>query len=442
MGKTNKFHVKDFEENRIVVEEQIKERSPLALFFIKNGKLLFAISFLFSIAVFVIAFTLIMANMEESYIVKYESNGVVVKFDSSDNSIMNGTPITDEYAGKVFDSTINSITSSVGVVIKTDEKVLEDRTIVYYSDKTVLIKYNSGGYMKVSSVKGNFGVDKDGVINRKASTQKLSGRLEENKALGIITLYLSDGSVEVTKEDDVFFVRNNDITNTDDSFYTNLSGVSLPIKKDNGVTYYSDGTKKEDNSIIVDGVKYKEVDKKNVYSNIKVIYYENGFAEVVKDTLSVMVRDSKHVVFDKNILEIIDNSILEIDIKDVMDIKEITLENTNTENSHYIIVLEETSDYNKHNVSKRLDNNLINFNIYIDGVKKYNNVLNTNLKGTNRLEGLDLKNNTYLLYEGSIDNMSEKTIKLGLWIDYNDIDNEYMNSAFIGTVKVYVESLS
>ena len=26
-----------------------------------------------------------------------------------------------------------------------------------------------------------------------------------------------------------------------------------------------------------------------------------------------------------------------------------------------------------------------------------------------------------------------------LWVDYNSITNEYMNSAFIGTIRVYVE---
>ena len=443
MAKTNRFRVKDFEENIITVEEGRKERSPLALFFIKNGKLLFAISFLFSVAVFIIALTFVLSNMEESTIVKYESNGVIVSFDGTDNSILNGTPITDEYAEKIFDSTINISTSEVGVVIKVDDKELEDRTIVFYSDKSALIKYNSGGYMKVSSVNGENGVNEDGVIDRKAITKKVTGVLEENKNLGITILSLSDGSIEITKDNTTFFVRNNDVTNTNDILYTNLSGVSLPIKKENGYTYYSDGTMKKANYIIVNDTEYKvKEDKINVYDNIKVIYYENGYAEVVKDTLSIIVRNSDHIVYNDKMLEIVDNSILNVDIKDVMDIKEITLNNTNEEISHYIIVLEETDNYEKHDISKRLDNSLINFNIYVGGNKIYNNILDNNLKGTNRLEGLNLDNNTYLLYEGNIEKLSSETIKLGLWIDYNDIGNEYMNSALIGTVKVYVESLS
>ena len=445
MAKTNKFSVKEFEENKITVEEERKDRSPLALFFKKNGKLIFAISFLFSIAVFIIAIALTISNIDDSYIVKYEDNGVIVTFDETDNSIINGTPITEDYAGKVFDSVINAQTSSVGVVVKIDEiseHVLKDRSIVFYSDKTALIKYNNGGYMWVSSVNGDFGVTKKGVINRNAITKKLNGTLVENTDLGISMLYLSDGSIEVTSGDDVFFVRNGDITNNDQMFYTNLSGVSLPIKRDNGDVYYSDGTIKKANYIIVDGKEYKFIEKKNVYGNIKVLYYENGYAEVVNDALSVMVKKSDHIVYDDNILEIIDNSIISGDIKDIMDIKNITLENTNNETSHYIVVLEETDNYEKHNVAKRLDNKFIRFSTYVNGKREYNNVLNNNLKGSDMLEGLSLQNNTYLLYEGTIERLSEASIKIGMWIDYEDITNEYMGSSFIGTVKVYVESLS
>lgn len=64
------------------------------------------------------------------------------------------------------------------------------------------------------------------------------------------------------------------------------------------------------------------------------------------------------------------------------------------------------------------------------------------MKGTSILGGVSLNNNTYLLYEGNIEKLSTASVKIGMWIDYEDITNEYMNSAFIGTVKVYIESLS
>ena len=244
------------------------------------------------------------------------------------------------------------------------------------------------------------------------------------------------------KDKTTFFVRNSDITNTKEEFYTNLSGVSLPIDKVNGNTIYSDGTIKENNGLIVDGKRYEKTDKVNVYKDIKIIYYENGYAEVVKNNLSIIVKKSEHIIYDKNSLEIMEDVTKGIEIKDIMDVKEIELNNTNTENAHYIIVLEETSDYSKHKVNKRLDNRFIRFNVYVDNNKFYNNVLDNNLKGSSILEGMSLQNNTYLLHEGTIEKMSSTKVKLGLWIDYEDITNEYMNSAFIGTVRVYIESLS
>ena len=441
MAKTNRFHVKDFEENKIIVEEERKYRSSLALFFIRNGKLIFLISLLFSLTVFIIAIYLAFSNIKESSIVHYHSNGVVVKFDGTDNSILNGTPITEEYASKVFNNSISISDSNSGVVIKVLEKKLRDRTIIYYSYNTALIKYNDGSYMRVSSVNGKRGINDKMIIDSRATTKNATGKLEENNLLGISILYLSDGSIEVTKGDTTFFVRNSDITNTHELFYSNLSGVSLPINKEENKIYYSDGTVRYDDYIVVNNIKYNVKEEKNIYNNIKIIYYENGYAEVIKGELSILVKKSDHIVYDKDNLEIIDNYIGELSIKDIMDIKEITLNNTNLESAHYIIVLEETGDYKKHNIKKRLSNEFIRFSVYVNGKKLENNILENNLKGKNKLEGLDLNNNTYLLYEGNIDKLSTVIIKLGLWIDYEDITNEYMNSAFIGTVKVYIESL-
>jgi len=441
--KSNKFNIKEFDNNKITLEELRKKRSPLALFFIKNGKLIFAISFLFSITVFLIAFYFVMINIGKSSIVMYESNGVKVTFDSSDNSLLNGTPITESYANKVFTSAIN-ITSDVGVVIKTDELYLEEsgKTIVYYSDKSVLIKYNTGDFLRVYPVDGDYGITENGNVNSKAENVSLKGYVEKNDDLDISILYLSDGSLEVTKGNTTFFVRNSDITNTKEYFYTNLSGVSLPVDKVKGNTIYSDGTIKENNGIIVDGKRYEKINKVNVYKDIKIIYYENGYAEVVKNNLSIMVKNSDHIIYDDDSLEIMEDVTKGIEIKDIMDIKEIELNNTNNENAHYIIVLEETDDYKRHKIDKRLDNRFIRFNVYVDNNKYYNNVLDNNLNNSTPLDGIDLNNNTYLLHEGNIEKMSSTTVKLGLWIDYENITNEYMDSAFIGTVKVYVESLS
>lgn len=443
MSKTNKFRVKEFKKNKITVEEERKKHSPFILFFINNGKLIFTISLLFSLTVFIIAISLTLSNIKDSSIIIYESNGVVVSFDGNDQSIINGTPITKDYASKIFNSNIED-KQDIGVVIKIKERNFKTGTIIFYSDKTALVKYNNGEYLRVFSINNNYGINEDGIINRSAITKKVTGEIKTNSSLGITMLYLSDGSVEVTKENVTFFVQNSNLTSLDNKFYTNLSIVSLPIKKEENKIYYSNGTIKENNYLLVDNTKYNKIKEITIHYNIKIIYYENNFAEVIKDNLSIIVEKSEHIIYDDNIFEIVDNSVNnnKIDPKDIMDIKNITLENNNQKESNYMIVLEETKNYKKHNITRILPSEYINYNVYLNGNKINNQVLNNNIKGTSKASGLSLKNNTYLIYEGKLEKLSTVTVKIGMWISYETITNEYMNSAFIGTIKVYVESLS
>ena len=436
MSKTNRFHVKKVDKQNITVEEERKYHSPFILFLIRNGKLILTISLLFSISVFIIAFSLTMTNIKESSIVKYESNGVMVKFDSTDEMILNGTPITPEYADKLFDSNVQNINYE-GVIIKIKETPCKFGNIVFYSDKTALIKYIDGTYMRIYSVNNNYGIDEDGIINSKAVTKKLTGEIKQNN-LGINILYLSDGSTEITYKDSTIFVRNGDISNLEDKFYTNLSLVSIKLKEENNKIYYSNNIIKENNLLNVDNKTYKITSEKVVTENIKILYYENGYAEVIKDDLSIIVEKSEHIKYDNNIFEIVYQDKEKVDIKDLMDIKSITIDNTNTETISYIIVLEETNNYQKHNINKRLANEYIRFSTYINGNTYKNNILNNNLRGK---EGYTFNNNTYLLYEGKLDKLSSTNINIGMWIDYETITNEYMNSAFIGTMKVYIETL-
>lgn len=436
MSKTNRFHVKKVDKQNITVEEERKYHSPFILFLIRNGKLILTISLLFSLSVFIIAFSLTMTNIKESSIVKYESNGVMVKFDSTDEMILNGTPITPEYADKLFDSNVQNINYE-GVIIKIKETPCKFGNIVFYSDKTALIKYIDGTYMRIYSVNNNYGIDEDGIINSKAVTKKLTGEIKQNN-LGINILYLSDGSTEITYKNSTIFVRNGDISNLEDKFYTNLSLVSIKLKEENNKIYYSNNIIKENNLLNVDSKTYKIASEKVVMENIKIIYYENGYAEVIKDKLSIIVEKSEHIKYDNNIFEIVYQDKEKVDIKDLMDIKNITINNTNTETINYIIVLEETNNYQKNNINKRLTNEYIRFSTYINGNTYKNNILNNNLRGK---EGYTFNNNTYLLYEGKLDRLNSININIGMWIDYETITNDYMNSAFIGTMKVYIETL-
>lgn len=443
MAKTNRFHVKEFNDPNIVVEEEKRYRAPFTLFLIRNGKLIFGISLFLSVFVFLLGMATTLMNMKSSEKIEYESNGLEVSFDGSNRAKLDGTPITDETAEQVMDGSYSGQNNNIGVVIRIKEVKFDKGVIVFYSDNTALVKYSDGTYKRIYPVGNTYGIKEDGTIDKNAKVKEVTGEVKENKSLGITMLYLSDGSIEVTKDGVTFFVRNSDVTSLDDKFYTNLSMVSLPIKEEDGKTYYSNGTIKEGDHIIVDGTTYNKKSEKTIHDNIKIIYYDNGFAEVIKDGQSIIVEKSDHIVYDDYIFEIVPDT-KDIDNDEVskyVDIKNITLNNTEMTDMNYMIVLEETTNYAKYGIGKRLPNEYISYNVSINGSKVGTKVLDNNIYKTNKANGLNLKNNTYLIYEGKLAKVSEVNVKIGMWVNYERITNEYMNSAFIGTVRIYGESV-
>lgn len=438
MSKKNKFYVKKInqEENKITVGEEKNYHNPFIRFLISNGKLIFTISLLLSVAVFIIALTLSLKNMGESSIVMYEENGVVVNFNGTDNSIINGTPITSDYALKTFVSNINEDNYLKGVVIRVDKKELNRNTYMFYSDKTIIIKYKDNTYKKIYPVDNKYGIYDNGIINTKAITKDLTGEKKENQKLDIELIYLSDGSILVSGEDTNILVRNKDVTDKENIFYGNLSGTSILVEEKDNKYHYSNNIITYESFIEVNNIKYNKIKEKTLDNGIKIIYYDNDYAEVIYKDSRLVVEKKDHIKYENNIFEIVDNNKNEenIDIKDIMNIKNIKLKNTNQDKAYYMIVLEESNNYNKYNIDKRLDTKYINYNIYVNGNTITNKVLD------NKIEIKENKNNNYLIYEGYIDKLSELTIDIGMWISYENITNEYMNSGFIGTMKVYIET--
>ena len=437
MSKTNKFHVKEIkDEVNVTVEEERKDHSPFFLLFKRNKWLWYVLFLLLALIISIITIYAISKNLGSSKKVEYDTSGVLVSFDEGNKSILNGVPITEAYASKLFDTSVSNEINR-GVVIKVKEVAFELGKIIFYSDKTALIKYDNGNYVKVKALNNDYGVEEDGTIKSKAEANNVSYESKDNNDLGIKLLYLSDGTVEITKDNMVFLLRNTDLTSNPEEFYTNLSGVSAPIKEEESKLYYSDGTIKEDNYLIVDGTKHYPTKEEIIHDDIKIIYYDNGYAEVIQGDLDIIVQKSEHIKYDDNIFEIVDGT-KEVNIKDFIDIKSLELNNKNNKEMNYIIVLEETDNYAKHKASRRLPNEYVNYSIYLNG-NKSNGTLDNNIKDSSKYEGLNLSNNTYLLYEGKLKSLEQTDVKIGLWISYENITNEYMNSAFIGTLKVYVE---
>lgn len=437
MAKTNRFHVKKIEDEiNYTVEEERKDRSPFYLFFRRNMWLMLGIVLLLSIIFSTITIYAVSKNIKGTSNPKYEDSGVVATFDKDNNSILDGIPITKEYASKLFDG-VTKNEPNRGVVIRVKEVELDFGKIIYYSDKTALIKYNNGTYVKIERFGNDYGVSEDGTINSGAKSKNVGYEYKNNDELGITLLYLSDGTVEITKDNVVMLLRNTDLTSNSDKFFTNLSGVSVPTSKEGNKIIFSDGSIKENDYIIINGEKHFKTKEESIHDNIKIIYYDNGYAEVIEGELDILAQKSEHIKYDDNIFEIVEGN-TEVNIENFIDIKTVELDNKNDKKVSYAIVLEETSDYSKHNVSRILKNDYINYVLNIKGNKETGK-LDNNIKNSSEFEGLNLTNNTFLLYEGTLESFEKTDVKIGLWISYENITNEYMNSAFIGTLKVYME---
>ena len=157
------------------------------------------------------------------------------------------------------------------------------------------------------------------------------------------------------------------------------------------------------------------------------------------NTTTIKVGDLDLAFTDNNQnVELLNKTPIPIDDAFEEDGYTFTLTNTGSIKSKYTVVLEETSDYAKHNVNRRLANEYIDYSIYAEG-KKIDGTLNNNLKFSSEYNGIDKTNNTYLLYEGTLKKLETSDIQIGFWVSYENITNEYMNSAFIGTLKIYME---
>jgi len=564
--KTNLFKVKEINDDEIIIEEE-RTKNPIILFFLRYGRLIYLILMVLSISTFLIGFGMTLSNLGKSSFPEEGQTGVTISIDGSSDINMNGVPITDEYAKKLFDKLLDDTISTKGVILITSKTIFSDGTITFYSDKTALIKYNDGTYERVFPVLGNYGVDTSGNINSKAITKKLTGEIRQ---VGDATiLYLSDGSAEITKNGVTIFVRNSeDIDlNSNNFIETMTSGVSTikntENKNNTKITYYTNDVvkiEKDGNTYIVrnnedyivdengtitflNNNAAVELEKKELKDGTIIIFYDDGSAEIISDNTSIMVRKSGDIVYNNSgVIEIVetqkdyivttktlaDGTIVEIfddgsavitrentnsyvedcsdikyddngSIKDItsnkaqvidektlpdgtkitnfdngktlvepkdgkkyivdtsnlsyddngnidedkdnlINTKTISITNTTGDTISYRLVIEETDDYEQYNV-KRLIPDYVRFVVNINDETSSIDKLSSNMWniGSTLEGGLSIENNTYILDEGTLEDGKTINALLGLWISYEDITNEYQNSAFIGTVKLYIE---
>lgn len=208
--------------------------------------------------------------------------------------------------------------------------------------------------------------------------------------------------------------------------FNNGSAVIIYKDKDPIYVYNKNNIKVENNKVTVIGESIKTVEKKELPDKTIIYEFENGKVLIKKEE-NYYLMNKEDIKYDQqgNIKD--DNF-----NQDELKITDFSISNESTiQKLKYRVVIEETNDYTEYN-RQRLLPQYIYYKLNINGKVKESKLLNTNIWNDEQI-----KNNTYILYEGELEASKVDNFTLGLWVDYETIPNSMQNKSFIGTIKVY-----
>jgi len=282
-------------------------------------------------------------------------------------------------------------------------------------------------------------------------------------------IYYTDGSAEILKANESIMVRKSkDIVYDNDGVIeiidTKYASVSLNKVTPNNeeVTYLNNGGGL---------IKNPNGTYEYVHENSNIKYDEDGnikdkvnstkgkshkttpkgavVVDFDDDNSIIIVEEGYRVVKTQNIVYDGDGNIVRIigdedDIpnEDSISDNRFVITNSSGNKIKYVIALEVTDDYKQY-APKWLDPRFLRFNL-VENNKYFENQTFGDKKleiGTVLEGGAKIKNETFILYESVIENGEKAEIVLGLWLDYTDITNDYQDSVFAGTIKVYSETI-
>lgn len=427
-------------------------------------------------------------NLQDGTIITYYSDGTA-KIELNRISIF----VRDSNNIKLNGGTSLKNVVPSGVALSSKINRVDEITMTTYTDNTKLIIENKT--MKIVNPKVNsIGQENNITYDKNNSFDKLSEKKLDN---GDTVTYFQNGSAIITDKNDqtIYVKKSGDIVIKNNKIYeiiTNSYGYSKSTincsdgKKvtyfDNGaaIITYPDGTNKyvadsdeiiynKNKNIISDPTTSKEISKKKTTDGYNVVNFDNGKSQVIKEDGTSFIIDTNKLIFDTsgNITDPNNKS----DEKQEDDKKEnekeeennnndtpkedplegmyvseaehtynktksieysnFIIKNDNTKTKKFRIVIEEVSNYSKYN-AERLEPDFVKFQATVGsdvvGPKILNDKLWTDENGKE----------TYVIFDGSIKAKSTLEVALSLYVDYAELNNNYQDKTFIGTIKVYV----
>ncbi len=379
-----------------------------------------------------------------------------------------------------------------GVALTNNLEQANNAKLNTFTDKTKLITTNDNKKYIVNPnanavINNNRDLTYDhynsyGVLEEKKLSDDNTVTYYENGSATIInnktgnTIYVKKSGDIIIKDNAVFEIMPNNYGYSKKTF-TGTDGKKVTFF-DNGaaIIEYPDGTKKyveNSDDIMFDANKNivnnpqtsPQISTKKTKDGYKVINFDNGKSEVIKDDGTSFIIDTNKLIFDGegNITshhnnENVDNNDSPINNMEDNDplaglyvseaetkynnkkniqYTKFLIQNTNGKRKSFRIVIEEIDDYSKFNAT-RLEPRYV----------KYQALVGSNYISDRRLdeEVWETNGNTYyvidnyVLYDGMIEALQTIEVTVTLYIDYAELDNSKQDKSFIGTVKTYVVS--
>lgn len=378
--------------------------------------------------------------------------------------------------------------NSCKIIVSTDRAMLVRNSSRLVIENNRLVKINPSGVSKELRVDNNITYYEDGTIKIEKDNKIYVIRNSEDVDLSNITFpsnneativktinlkdgskinYFSDGSAEIVKDNTSTMVRQSkDIIYNDnrvieiiETKYAHMSSEKTTLDEkeiiylDNGgaliknkdgtydyvyensdIKYDSNGNIKQVNNLV------NEIDHKTTPDGVIVIDLKDGNSIIIDENGYRIVETDK-IVYDNdgNIAKIVGEEDPSED-KSIYD-NHFVIENKGKDKVRYMVAIEVSDNYQDY-APVKLNPIYLKYNLVANTIYLENKVLNNILPMGTVLEGnKKIDKETYILYEGVLDSGKNADITLGLWLDYDDITNDYQNSVFVGTIKIYSETI-
>lgn len=350
--------------------------------------------------------------------------------------------------------------SDISKELKTEN--VNGAKVTYYEDGTIKIEKGNQTYIVRNKEDVNL-LPLDFPNNNQATITK-----DVSLKDGTKIIYYSDGSAEIQKNGKSLMVRKGkDIVYSEDRIieiietkYANeaskrttpedeeiiyLDNGGALIKNQDGTyeyVYDNSDIKYDDNGNIKDGLnKVKEKNHKTTPDGTIVIDLEDGNSIIIDKNGYRVVETSKIIYDPDGNIKGIEGEIAKDDDDTSMSESNFVINNNGKDDVNYIVAIEVSDNYKEY-APVKLDPIYLRYNLVANSTYLEEQSFKKQMKiGTVLQGGTKIEKETYILYEGVLKSGKKEEVNLGIWLDYDDITNDYQNSVFVGTIKVYSETI-